>query len=41
MTFGVLRDIKIGENRVICTPVEVASIAAAGRNAAPSIICSE
>ena len=30
MKFGVLKDIKIGENRVICTPVEVASIVAAG-----------
>ncbi len=30
MVFGVLKDIKIGENRVICTPVEVASIVAAG-----------
>ncbi len=30
MKFGVLKDIKEGENRVICTPVEVASIVAAG-----------
>lgn len=30
MIFGVLKDIKIGENRVICTPTEVASIVAAG-----------
>ena len=30
MIFGVLKDIKIGENRVICTPIEVASIVAAG-----------
>lgn len=30
MVFGVLKDIKEGENRVICTPVEVASIIAAG-----------
>ena len=30
MVFGVLKDIKEGENRVICTPLEVASIAAAG-----------
>ena len=29
MIFGVLKDIKEGENRVICTPVEVASIIAA------------
>ena len=30
MIFGVLKDIKEGENRVICTPVEIASIVAAG-----------
>ena len=30
MIFGVLKDIKEGENRVICTPMEVASIVAAG-----------
>ena len=30
MTFGILKDIKEGEYRVICTPVEVASIVAAG-----------
>ena len=30
MKFGVLKDIKEGENRVICTPAEVASIVAAG-----------
>ncbi len=30
MIFGILKDCKEGENRVICTPVEVASIAAAG-----------
>ena len=30
MVFGVLKDIKVGENRVICTPVEVATIVAAG-----------
>ncbi|MBQ5777967.1 MAG: alanine dehydrogenase [Oscillospiraceae bacterium] len=30
MVFGVLKDIKEGENRVICTPVEVASIVSAG-----------
>ncbi len=30
MVFGVLKDIKEGENRVICTPIEVASIVAAG-----------
>ncbi|MBO4411002.1 MAG: alanine dehydrogenase [Lachnospiraceae bacterium] len=30
MVFGVLKDIKIGEYRVICTPLEVASIGNAG-----------
>ncbi len=30
MIFGVLKDVKAGENRVICTPMEVASIVAAG-----------
>ena len=30
MIFGVLKDIKEGEYRVICTPVEVAAIVAAG-----------
>ncbi|MDO5131909.1 MAG: NAD(P)-dependent oxidoreductase [Eubacteriales bacterium] len=30
MVFGVLKDIKTGENRVICTPLEIASIKAAG-----------
>lgn len=30
MIFGVLKDIKEGENRVICTPMEVRSIAADG-----------
>ena len=30
MIFGILKDIKVGENRVICTPVEVASIVSAG-----------
>ena len=30
MIFGILKDIKEGENRVICTPIEVASIVAAG-----------
>ena len=30
MIFGVLKDTKQGENRVICTPMEVASILAAG-----------
>ncbi len=30
MIFGVLKDIKRDENRVICTPVEVASIVSAG-----------
>ncbi|MDO5445791.1 MAG: alanine dehydrogenase [Eubacteriales bacterium] len=30
MVFGVLKDIKKGENRVICTPLEIASIVQAG-----------
>ena len=30
MIFGVLKDIKAGENRVICTPVEVGSIVSNG-----------
>lgn len=30
MIFGILKDTKEGENRVICTPLEVASIVAAG-----------
>ena len=30
MVFGILKDIKEGENRVICTPAEVKSIVAAG-----------
>ncbi len=30
MIFGILKDCKEGENRVICTPVEVATIVAAG-----------
>ncbi|MBP3852641.1 MAG: hypothetical protein J6D36_08855, partial [Erysipelotrichaceae bacterium] len=30
MRFGILKDIKPGEYRVICTPVEVESIVAAG-----------
>ena len=30
MIFGALKDFKIGENRVICTPTGVASIVAAG-----------
>ena len=30
MIFGVLKDIKEGEFRVICTPTEVASIVAGG-----------
>ena len=32
MVFGVLKDIKRDENRVICTPLEVASIVSAGHN---------
>ena len=30
MVFGILKDIKEGEYRVICTPMEVKSIVAAG-----------
>ena len=30
MIFGVLKDIKIGESRTICTPLQVASIVSAG-----------
>lgn len=30
MVFGVLKDIKAGENRTICTPLQVASIVGAG-----------
>jgi alanine dehydrogenase len=30
MIFGILKDIKDGENRVICTPIEVKSIVADG-----------
>jgi len=30
MVFGILKDIKEGENRVICTPMEVASIVSSG-----------
>ena len=30
MVFGILKDIKEGEYRVICTPIEVTSIVAAG-----------
>lgn len=30
MIFGVLKDIKVGENRVICTPLEIATIVADG-----------
>lgn len=32
MLFGILKDIKEGENRVICTPLEVRSIAQAGHS---------
>ncbi len=32
MIFGILKDIKAGENRVICTPMEVASIVASGHS---------
>ena len=37
MKFGILKDIKEGENRVICTPLEVASITAAGH----SVLCQK
>lgn len=30
MIFGILKDIKVGENRVICTPMEVKSIISSG-----------
>ena len=30
MVFGVLKDIKVGESRTICTPLQVASIVSAG-----------
>ena len=30
MIFGVLKDIKVGESRTICTPLQVASIVSAG-----------
>lgn len=33
MVFGVLKDIKAGENRVICTPIEIASVVSAGHTA--------
>lgn len=33
MIFGLLKDIKIGESRTVCTPVEIASIVAAGHTA--------
>ena len=32
MVFGVLKDIKEGEYRVICTPLEVAAIVGAGHS---------
>ena len=41
MVFGVLKDIKEGENRVICTPVEVASIVAAGHTVLAQRDCGE
>ena len=33
MVFGLLKDIKAGESRTLCTPVEIASIVAAGHTA--------
>lgn len=41
MTFGILKDIKEGEYRVICTPVEVASIVAAGHAVLAEHNCGE
>ncbi|MBQ7624320.1 MAG: alanine dehydrogenase [Clostridia bacterium] len=41
MVFGVLRDIKEGENRVICTPIEVASIVADGHKVLCQKGCGE
>ncbi len=41
MKFGVLKDIKVGENRVICTPIEVASIVNAGHTVYVQKGCGE
>ena len=41
MVFGILKDIKEGENRVICTPIEVASIVAAGHTVLAQRDCGE
>lgn len=41
MTFGILRDIKEGEYRVICTPIEAASIVAAGHTVLAEHNCGE
>ena len=41
MNFGILKDAKDGENRVICTPLEVASIVASGHNVYAETGCGE
>ncbi len=41
MKFGILRDIKIGENRVICTPMEAAAIVNAGHEVFAEKGCGE
>ncbi len=39
MLFGILKDIKEGENRVICTPTEVAAIVADGHKVLAETMC--
>ncbi len=41
MVFGILRDIKEGEYRVVCTPIEVASIVADGHKVLAQKGCGE
>ncbi len=41
MKFGILRDIKVGENRVICTPMEAAAIVSAGHEVYAQKGCGE
>lgn len=41
MIFGILKDIKEGENRVICTPMEVKSIIASGHMVLAQKNCGE
>ncbi len=41
MKFGILKDIKVGENRVICTPLEVASIISNGHEVYVQKGCGE